>query len=151
MAIVGTHTPSLQKAPAVQLASVVHVLGQAFEAPSHVYRPHEGVPVVPAETGPQVPFEPSRSHRSHGPRHSELQHTPSVHLSDWHWLAPVHAAPSASLATQAPLEQNIPTAHVASLVHEVGHAPEVPLHAYGAHEGLPGSPSGALVQVPTHP
>ena len=51
-----------------------------------------------------------------------------------HWLLPL---------------QKSPMTHAVSEMQEVGHAPPVPLHTYGAQDGRPALPCARLVHVPS--
>jgi hypothetical protein len=66
------HVPPLQKLPAEQLASTVHIAGHA-EPPPHTYGMHEGLPALPAGWLVQVPSAPGTLHALHAPAHDELQ------------------------------------------------------------------------------
>ena len=63
----------------------------------------------------------------------------------------MHVVPIACFATQLPALQWSAVLHCASCAQLVGHAVDDPLHAYGAHEGLPGEVTGTFSQVPTEP
>ncbi len=88
---------------------------------------------------------------SHAPEQVVLQQTPSTQLPLAHWLVPVHAPPLASFAAhELPLQYAL-EAQSASAAHVDGQEALLPLHIYGAHEGLPEDPAATLVHVPTDP
>jgi len=74
----------------------------AAALPLHSDSPHSAAGSVRAGMGAQLPTAPSRLHASHVPLHAPLQHTPSAHAPDRHWLAAVHDNPSARFAVQVP-------------------------------------------------
>jgi hypothetical protein len=148
----GTHMPPLQKLPAAHCASAVHALGHAAEPPPHTYGAHEGLPVLPAATGLQVPALPGTSQESHAPVHAVSQHTPSTHWPLAHCFSPPHAVPGVFFFSQVPAAlQKWPSAHWASEVHLSGQDVAVPSHVYGEQEGVPVLPGGTGEQLPALP
>ena len=150
LARLGTQAVPLQNAAGVHWVSTVQAVGQ-LAAPPQRYGVQAGVPGAPAASAWQTPIEPVTLHASQAPPHAELQHTPSMHCPVWHWLPAVHATPLARLAMQVVPLQNAVAAHWVSVVQLDPHAPVVPPHTYGAHEGAPVAPAASARQVPRLP
>ncbi len=98
-----------------------------------------------------MPTLPGRLQASHEPLQAVLQHTPSTHWPLAHWLLAPQVAPGVLRSTHVPLAQYWLLAHCESAVQALGQRGEVPLHTYGAQEGLPALPEGMGLHVPTLP
>src|SRR5579863_5187538 len=108
--------------PEMHWLSLLHVVGQTTEVPSHRYGEHAAT-VVPAGVAVQVPVEQVPQ----APQ-TELQQIPETQLPDWHADPALQVEPLGS-----PLElEQVPALHVKPVAqlalpeHETGHVGAVP-------------------------
>jgi hypothetical protein len=123
------HRTPVHWKPSWHSRSVVHLPGHTAALPEQANGAQDGTPWLPAGTWVQTPSEPGTSQALHSPTHDELQHTPSVHCPEAHWLAAVHGSAGVSLGSHTPDPlQKYPWLHAASEVHRSGQVADVPEH-----------------------
>ena len=145
-----THAPPTQRNPAPHWLSTLHPDRQLPE-PSQVLAPQSPAGSVPTGTGLQVPTFPEALQAKHPAPQALLQHTPSTHWPERHWVPCVQVCPRACAPVHAPSLQKLPGLQSAS-------TPQVTMHAAlpPAHSVRPQASSGSVrasrgVQVPSWP